>query len=457
MTRMDNAQLRELVDAPQGERLDVEYKAWMGLEDREAQAKLARHFCALANHGGGFVVFGINDDMSPAGEPPAQAGPFDQDRMSSIVKRYLTPALQVEVYEVAASATGTVHPVVRVPSHEAVPVCSKRGGPHNGGKPVGIEQAIHYTRAVGPESVPVTTAEAWAPIIRRCVLRERTALLAGLEQLLRSPGESGAETGEVLRLWHEAARRKFLGSVDGDRNAALFKRAHYQFTYLIDVVDGPPLGMEGFSDELRKMGYEVMQLVNTGWSMFQILNDRDLMPRWTVDEGLGEEEFLECDFARLRTSHMTTPELWRVSPSGMATIVRAYDEDHREYGAGRAGLEAGTWLWPFGMAREIAEVVRHARAFAERFEAPGTVSFRAEWFGLQERKLGDPRPPFVSMQSGTAIDDGRVLTRTVPAASLTDGWPELTASMLAPILRMFGVGQSVSAQDIRTWSEKFRM
>ena len=453
---MDNAQLRELVDAP-GERLDVEYKTWMDLEENTARAKLAKHFCALANHGGGFVVFGINDDMSPAGERPAQAGPFDQDRMSSIVKRYLTPAFQVEVYEVAASATGTVHPVVWVPSHEAVPVCSKSAGPHNGGKPVGIEQAVHYIRAVGPESVPVTTAEAWAPIIRRCVLRERTALLAGLEQLLRSPGGPGAEPGEMLRLWHEAGHRKFLGSVDGDRDSGLFKRAHYQFSYRIDVTDGERLGMEGFLGELRTMGYEVMQLVNTGWSMFQILNDGDLMPGWTVDEGLGEKEFLECDFASLGGRQMISPELWRVSPSGMASIVRAYDEDHREIGAGHAGLEVGTWLWPFAMAREIAEAVRHARAFAERFEAPGTVSFRAEWLGLQGRRLGDPQNPFVVRQSGTARDDGRVVTRTVPVASLTDGWAELTASMLAPILRMFGAGQSISAQNVHAWSERFRI
>ena len=453
---MDNAQLRELVDAPV-ERLDVEYKDWLDLDDREAQAKLAKHFCALANHGGGFVVFGISNNMTSAGVRPAHAGPFDRDRMSSIVKRYLTPAFQVEVYDVAASATGIVHPVVWVPSHTAVPVCSLRAGPHDGRKHVGIEQATHYTRAVGPASVPVKTAEAWAPIIRRCVLRERTALLSSLEQLLRSPGAPDSEPEETLRRWYEAAHRKFLESVDGDRNAELFQRAHYQFTYRIDVADGQHLGMDDFLDELRKMGYEVMQLVNSGWSMFQILNDTDLMPRWTVDEGFGEEEFLECNFAGLRSDHMTTPELWRVSPSGMATIVRAYDEDHREYGGGGAGLEAGTWFWPFGMAREIAEVVRHARAFAERFEAPGTVSFRAQWSGLRGRRLGDPRAPIVWMQNRTAQDDGRTLTQTVPVASLADGWPELTASMLAPILRMFGVGQPVSAQDIQTWSEKFRM
>ena len=88
---MDNVQLKDLVDAPR-ERLDVEYKAWLNLNDKESQARLAKHFCALANHGSGFVVFGIEDDMTPAGDPPAQAGPYDQERMSSIVKRYLTPA-----------------------------------------------------------------------------------------------------------------------------------------------------------------------------------------------------------------------------------------------------------------------------------------------------------------------------------------------------------------------------
>ena len=191
----------------------------------------------------------------------------------------------------------------------AASVCSKRGGPHNGGKPVGIEQATHYTRAPGPESVPVTTPEHWRPIIERCVRRGRQALLAGLEPLLRSPGGPVSEPGETLRQWHEAAHRKFLEGVGGDRDAVLFTRAHYQFTYRIEVADGQRLDTSGFVDELRTMGYEVMQLVNSGWSMFEILNVTDLMPRWTIDDSLGEEEFLECDFVSLRGSQMMPPEM----------------------------------------------------------------------------------------------------------------------------------------------------
>ena len=86
---MDHPELQDLVDAPRG-RLEVEYKAWLNLEDREAQAGLAKHLCALANHGGGFLVLGIADDMTPAGPQPPEAGPYDQDKLSGIVRRYLT-------------------------------------------------------------------------------------------------------------------------------------------------------------------------------------------------------------------------------------------------------------------------------------------------------------------------------------------------------------------------------
>ena len=106
---MDHPELHDLVEAPR-ERLDVEYKAWLNLGDREAQARLAKHLCALANHGGGFVVFGIADDMTPAEQPPPEAGPYDQDRLSAIVRRYLTPVFQVAVYTVTASGTGTTTP-----------------------------------------------------------------------------------------------------------------------------------------------------------------------------------------------------------------------------------------------------------------------------------------------------------------------------------------------------------
>ena len=174
-------------------------------------------------------------------------------------------------------------------------MCSKRSGPKTNGKATGSEEVTHYTRAPGPRSVPVTTPELWRPSIRRCVLHDRRALLAGLEPLLRSTGCPVPESAEDLRRWHEAAHRKFLEAAEGNRKGELLKRAHYQFSYRIDVAGEEELGMAGLVDELRNVANEVMQFVNSGWPMFCFLNTTDILPRWTVDPSLGDDEFLEVD------------------------------------------------------------------------------------------------------------------------------------------------------------------
>ena len=449
---MDNPELRELVDAPR-ERLDVEYKTWLDLTDNETRAKLARHLCALANIGGGYLVFGVNDDMTSAGTCPSVVGPYDQDTLSSIIKRYLKPAFQVAVYEVSSAVTGVTHPVVWVPSHEAVPVCSTRDGPHDGGKPVGISQGTYYTRAPGPESVAVATPELWAPIIRRCVLHERQALLAGLEPLLRSPGRPVTEPDAPLQLWHDAAHRRFLELADVDPLADQLKRAHYQFSYQINVIDLEQLDMAELLGHLRSMGHEVLDLVDPGWTMFWVFDEPEFAPRSSADPAVGDIEFLECSLISPDIIELTLPDFWRVAPVGMATLIRPYREDRRDFGS---DYMTGTWFWPFVMAREITEVIRHACAFAERFGTPESVSFRAEWRGLQGRTLKDPDNPSLRRQGRPALSDSRVVMRTVPFAHLTSRWADITADILSTITRMFDATFSISPQSIQSWSKRFR-
>ena len=52
--------LQELVDAP-NETLGVEYKSWLDFNSNEVRADVARHIAAVANHGGGYIVFGFDD------------------------------------------------------------------------------------------------------------------------------------------------------------------------------------------------------------------------------------------------------------------------------------------------------------------------------------------------------------------------------------------------------------
>ena len=445
--------LRELVDLPQ-ERLDVEYKAWVDLADNSTRAKVARHVCALANHGGGHLVFGINNDMNPSGPRPATTVPFDQDTLTGIVKRYLVPTFQVTVREVAAQS-GNIHPVVWVPPHGAVPICCKRSGPDQPTGSRAITQGTHYVRAPGPASEPVTTPELWAPIIRRCVLHDRQALLSAFNAALR-PATQPVDPDTTLLQWHEAGRRAFLEAAAQDPGANKIKQAHFQLSYRIATAHGEDLGMLGFVDELRRMGNEVRQLVDTGWPMFVLFDEPQLRPRSITDEESAVDESLQCRLLGADRQAGGIPELWRASPSGLATLVRAYYlEDFSGWGDLRR-LAPGEWLWPEGVARDLAELIRHASAFSQRLETAETVSFRAEWWGLKGRRLDAPQVPLLRSRHDLAEGDSCVATKTVPIAELGEGWRSLTATLLSRLLRMFDARASVSSEQIDAWSNNFR-
>src|SRR5258708_166884 len=145
---MADADLQDLVDNPI-ERLHVELKSWLDLKDKIVRANVARHICALSNHGGGYIVFGFSNDRTPDTVLP-DVSRYTTDEFSGIAKRYLSPAPQCIAHEVI-SAGGQVHVVLWIPSHGPTPVCAVGSGPHDkAGAPQGIAAGVHYHRATGP-------------------------------------------------------------------------------------------------------------------------------------------------------------------------------------------------------------------------------------------------------------------------------------------------------------------
>jgi hypothetical protein len=57
--------LTELVSRPD-EILAAEYKCQLDLSNNVSKAKFAKHVAALANFGGGHLVFGFNNDLTTA-------------------------------------------------------------------------------------------------------------------------------------------------------------------------------------------------------------------------------------------------------------------------------------------------------------------------------------------------------------------------------------------------------
>src|SRR5665213_3558696 len=152
-------QLQDLIDSP-SESLEVEYKSWLDLQSSEVKADLARHIAAMANHGGGTIIFGFDDSMQPVS---GKSMNLDRDIVSGIVKHYLEPPFQCDVVTIRSRA-GMDHSAIVVPPHKAVPIRAKAGGPMVNGKPKGIIQAAYYIRKTGPASEQITTANEWNPL-----------------------------------------------------------------------------------------------------------------------------------------------------------------------------------------------------------------------------------------------------------------------------------------------------
>lgn len=195
---MASVDLSDLL-AGTNENLGIEFKAWMDTRDGEVRAKLARHIAALANHGGGYLIFSVDDTTrKPLGKTELDLGLFSQDAIAGIVKKYLDPRIQVLVENVVHEEV--TYPVVVVPPHGARPVIAIADGPQdNRNRPIGVTQGAIYIRAPGPESAPIRSPDDWNALLDRC-LSHRSDLLGNvLRQSLARQSKPGEQAISLLR------------------------------------------------------------------------------------------------------------------------------------------------------------------------------------------------------------------------------------------------------------------
>ena len=158
--------INDLVEFPR-ETMEIELKEWLDLSEPLVRAKIARHLAALANHGGGWIIFGFKDDLSKDEKRPQSLDDYNRDTFGAIIKRYLSPAFECDV-SLVTDKSDHKFPVIRVPSHDRVPIAAKADGPADGkGRIQGINSGTYYIRKPGPESAPIVGAEEWTPLIRR--------------------------------------------------------------------------------------------------------------------------------------------------------------------------------------------------------------------------------------------------------------------------------------------------
>lgn len=437
-----SSDLTDLVDYPR-ETLDIELKQWIDLKDGVFRAKLARHIAALANHGGGYLIFGFCDDLSRAPSRPSDLSSFSRDEFSSIVKRYLTPAFQCELVMVMAS-DGLAYPVVRVPSHGATPIAAKADGPSDAkGQPQGVKLGTYYIRKPGPESAPIQGVEDWQPLIRRCVISDRDSLLADIASTLQPHSEPVAPVAEAqLKTWHDDSNTRWHAIVT--QATALrwpvdIATNHCQLSYMILSDAGIAIPSGELKRGLEQTNGDVRQTVWTGWSMFYPFTRPEIAAALhpEFDDGSGVD-VLESDLIGDGDFDISLPDYWRYAADARATIIRPYREDRQRTVEGK-GRAAGTWLSPETVIRETAELVTHARIMAERYDG-NRVLFRCSWRGLAGREIDDFGSAYWS-PGRVARADQRTTTGSWEMSTLAANWHLVVAELACPVLSLFGLNE----------------
>jgi predicted HTH transcriptional regulator len=213
-------ELRPLLDNPV-EDLATEMKDWLDLSTKIKRADLARELIALANHGGGYVLFGFQETVtgwSPSGACPYDLKCYSADEINNILKAHAEPVFECYTHHLA-STKGHPHVVVKVPGGHTMPIRS-RGGP-SGSR---LTDHMYYIRRPGPESAPPDNGREWDELISRCVdnnhernlesFRRIINMLRGSADVAASIAEMATGASDPLSIWIDESLERF-GEVGG--------------------------------------------------------------------------------------------------------------------------------------------------------------------------------------------------------------------------------------------------
>jgi len=371
----------------------VEYKAWMDTSTNEAKAKLAKHIAALANHGGGYLVFGVEDSTrEPLGETTFDRANFSQRRLAEIAERYLDPAPHIDVDEVGRA--GVRYPIASIVSHGERPVIASRDGPQDKGSPIGIRQGEIYVRVAGPKSVRATTADHWGSLIERCIARRADLMAKVMRQAIARPSKPSREAIARLVEFTEATRAEFVSQLpllavtspaEEQNRILLAKKAHCALAYTLVDGAGDPIELANPRSLVQRaaVGMRQVALAADEWHAFIPLTHWQRAPQMqTISTAASEVTFLEGMKPPNAEIVGDVVDYWRIYEAGVAVCAQSYREDYIA-----AKIKALPYLTIALTLRRLHSLLAHARFVGE--ETPGVeqVAVRMDWRGLAGRPL----------------------------------------------------------------------
>lgn len=417
--------LQPLVTEPR-EALDAEYKGWLDLTTTEHKAVLAKAAIAIANHGGGYIIMGLEDQGHQlVGSPrPTNVPEVSQDAVNAAIHRFATPEFHCEVYNVPHPAGGIIHPVIVVPGNMTEPVMSKRDCQNV------IAQNRCYIRKPGPRSEEPQTGEEWRTLLRRCVRAGRDDMLEAIRSIVSGRVEEPAPIPDVAAQLHafcEAARARWEElSADMPENApARFPLGYYEMGFSL-VGARPATSLVqlqerlGTARRIRLTGWSTfLDMTTPGWSPYP---HNSFVEAWVgrpVRQDWMESESAHCDF-------------WRASPDGKLYTIRGYTED------GLPGRVApGTAIDVTLPVWRVGEGILFASRFAETYENVDAIAIECRFTGLMNRHLTSIEGRRAIFNNLTSQTGEIALTVRATPDQIRDNLAEVMHGLLTPLYERF--------------------
>lgn len=425
--------LRDLLVDPR-EALDFEIKNWLDLRSsNEDKATFAKAVLALANHGGGFIVFGLSETdagVEEAADRPATFDDFSQDLINGIVQNYCDPPFHCAVH-IAENPAGALFPIVIVPGGHRVPVRARRAGP-NGNT---VHNNAIYIRKPGPRSEAPQSGQDWDDLLARCLRNRRDEMFDHIRDLITGAVPQVEQQAEPARLeaWLTASEQRWNHLTDSLPRDSGPRMPYGRYCFAYEISGEPKLITPAQLPEALQRSV----VRHTGWPPFWYPTRAGIEPYpidGAVECWLGGDPRISPEERDAAHS-----DFWRVHPDGLAYLLRGYQEDGME--AQRPGRVLIRPASAFDVTLPVwraGEALLHANSLASNlFEGPTTIRFVAIYEGLSGRSL-------VSIDNRRHVREGRIahqdsitLQTNIDSQAIEPNLPEIIHPLLSPLYALF--------------------
>lgn len=422
---MSKSDLANLLQFP-NESLTVEHKSWLNLQENHGRATLAKAAIALANHGGGMIVLGMQQNNVEGGELCSQPRPSDlkrysQDDVNAAINRYADPAFHCELSFAHHPGTGVEHAFVSVPGEMPTPIMSTRDC-------TGVISAQRcYIRKPGPRSEEPFTGEEWRSILDRCVRAGRESMLDAIRLIVQGHAHTlpAQESQDALIRFASEAKQRWQKLTDGlpDQDVARMPLGRYELSF--EILGTPPAAS---LNELRHRMDAARAIKHTGWGPFVSLSRVEFAPRvidGSIEAWLGAPEGhrlprtpAHCDF-------------WRARPDGRLFLMRGYDEDESDRHAHGSCIDVSLPIWRLG------EVMLFVSRLARHFGENPTILTHCRYVGLHGRALVSMTGRRYMSGGYRCSDEEAILETQSTAIEIDQNLVEVLHALLVPLYERF--------------------